>query len=87
MTFEQTALFILLFAVMGMFVWGRFRYDVIAIAALVIAVMIGVVPAKTAFSGFANSAVITVAAVLIISRGLTNSGAIERIAGFLVPKV
>ncbi|MEE8295791.1 MAG: SLC13 family permease, partial [Sphingomonadales bacterium] len=46
-----------------------------------------VVPAKEAFLGFANSAVITVAAVLIISRGLTNSGAIERVAKYLLPKV
>ncbi len=85
--FEQTALFILLFGVIVMFIWGRFRYDVIAVGALVIAVAIGVVPAKQAFLGFANSAVITVAAVLMISRGLTNSGAIERVAKFLVPEV
>ena len=87
MTLDQIALFVLLGAVIFMFVWGRYRYDVIAIGALIIAVLIGVVPAKEAFLGFANSAVITVAAVLIISRGLTNSGAIERVAKYLVPEV
>lgn len=87
MTLEQILLFILLAGVIFMFIWGRYRYDVIAIGALVIAVLIGVVPAKEAFLGFANSAVITVAAVLMISRGLTNSGAIERVAKYLLPQV
>lgn len=87
MTFEQIALFALLGAVMYFFISGKVRYDVVALGALIISVLIGVVEAKVAFMGFASSAVITVAAVLIISRGLTNSGAIERIAGILVPKV
>ena len=87
MTFEQIALFILLGAVMYFFISGRLRYDVIAIGALLIAVVIGVVPAGRAFSGFASAAVVTVAAVLIISRGLTNSGAVERVAHYLLPGV
>ena len=87
MTFEQIALFALLGAVMYFFISGKVRYDVVALGALILSVLIGVVEAKAAFLGFASSAVITVAAVLIISRGLTNSGAIERIAGILVPKV
>ncbi len=87
MTFEQIALFALLGAVMYFFISGRLRYDVIAIGALLIAVVIGVVPAGQAFSGFASAAVVTVAAVLIISRGLTNSGAVERVAHYLLPGV
>ncbi len=84
---DQIALFALLGAVMYFFISGKVRYDVVALGALILSVLIGVVEAKAAFMGFASSAVITVAAVLIISRGLTNSGAIERIAGILVPKV
>ena len=87
MTFEQIALFALLGMVMYFFISGRLRYDVIAIGALLIAVVIGVVPAGQAFSGFASAAVVTVAAVLIISRGLTNSGAVERVAHYLLPGV
>ncbi|MHA1544749.1 MAG: SLC13 family permease [Alphaproteobacteria bacterium] len=87
MTLDQSLLFILLAGVIFMFIWGRYRYDVIAIGALVIAVVIGVIEPKDAFLGFANSAVITVAAVLMISRGLTNSGAIERIAKYLLPEI
>jgi len=84
---KQIALFILLGAVMFFFISGKLRYDVIAMGALVVSVIIGVVPAKQAFSGFASSAVVTVAAVLIISRGLSNSGAVERIAKFILPEI
>lgn len=84
---DQALLFVLIGAIIFMFIWGRFRYDIVAIGALVLAVIFGLVPAKEAFSGFANSAVITVAAVLIISRGLTTSGAIERVAKYLVPNI
>ncbi|MCC0050092.1 MAG: hypothetical protein H6882_13245, partial [Rhodobiaceae bacterium] len=52
MTFDQIALFSLFFAVFAMLLWGKFRYDVIAFSALVVAVMLGLVPHEDAFSGF-----------------------------------
>ncbi|NNE24335.1 MAG: SLC13 family permease [Rhizobiales bacterium] len=70
---------------MTMFVWGRFRYDLVAIAALMAAVLSGVVPADEAYMGFGHPAVITVAAVLIISRALQNSGLVEYLVQFLAP--
>ena len=87
MTGDQIAIFLLLFGVMIMFIWGKWRYDIVAFAALIVSVLIGVVPAKEAFDGFSNSAVITVAAVLVISRGLSASGVIDRIAHIVVPQV
>lgn len=87
MTGDQVAIFLLLIGVMIMFIWGRWRYDIVAFTALMASVLIGVVPAKEAFNGFSNSAVITVAAVLIISRGLSASGVIDRIAHIVVPQV
>lgn len=85
MTGDQTTVFVLLGAVMAMFVWGRFRYDLVAFAGLMAAVLLGLLPVKNAFLGFSSSAVITVAAVLIVSRGLSVSGAIDRIAHIVVP--
>ncbi len=87
MTFDQISLFILLLAVFGFFVWGRWRYDIVAFGALMIAVLIGIVPSAAAFAGFSHPAVITVAAVLVVSRGLVTSGAIDRIAHFVVPAI
>lgn len=68
-----------------LFAWGRFRYDFVAILALVAGVFLGVVPAANAFSGFSHPAVITVAAVLIISKALQNSGVVTWLASFLAP--
>ncbi len=70
---------------MASFVWGRVRYDIIAIMALLAGVYGGVVPAASAFQGFAHPAVITVAAVLIISRTLQNSGLVDYLVRFLAP--
>ena len=87
MNADQITVFLLLFCVMGLFIWGRWRYDLVAFAALIVAVLLDLVPASNAFAGFSSSAVITVAAVLIISRGLSASGAIDRITHIVVPQV
>ncbi|MDH5411601.1 MAG: SLC13 family permease, partial [Alphaproteobacteria bacterium] len=71
-------------AVLGLFVWGRFRYDIVAFAALLAATLAGTVPFGEMFSGFGHPATVTVALVLIVSRGLQNSGAIQSI-GKLIP--
>ena len=66
------------------FVWDRWRYDVVAITSLMVCVLLGVVAPEAAFAGFSNPAVITVAAVLVISRALARSGAIDALAGRLI---
>ncbi len=67
------AIFCLLFSLL---LWGKFRYDLVAFSILIISVAIGVVPYNNAFDGFAHPATIIVALVLIVSKGLVNSGAI-----------
>ncbi|MEO0821169.1 MAG: SLC13 family permease [Pseudomonadota bacterium] len=84
MTIEQAGLFAIFAAVFALLVWGRIRYDLVAFGALVIGVIAGLVPAEQAFSGFGHSAVVIIALVLIVSRGLTNSGAVELIASRVV---
>jgi di/tricarboxylate transporter len=79
MTIDQILLFALLFFVFVFLIWGRWRYDMVAFVALVIALVLGLVPIEQAFSGFGHSATIIIALVLIISKGLSNSGAIELI--------
>jgi di/tricarboxylate transporter len=76
MTTDQGLLFGLLAVMLALFVWGRIRYDVVALGTLVVATFAGLVPADAAFAGFGNTAVITVALVLTISAGLTRSGAV-----------
>jgi di/tricarboxylate transporter len=76
LTLEIGFIFALLIAVLALFIWGRWRYDVVALLALLAVAILGLVSPEDAFSGFGHPAVITVAAVLVISRGLINSGAI-----------
>lgn len=79
MTFDQMFLFGLFAAVFAMLLWGKYRYDLVAFSALVLALIVGVVPYKEAFSGFGHPATVIVALVLVVSRGLINSGAIDLI--------
>ncbi len=85
MTYEQTSLFIILGFAMAAFIYGRWRYDLVAFSALLAAVILGIVPSGQAFLGFGHPATITVAAVLILSRALSNSGAVDILADRLKP--
>jgi di/tricarboxylate transporter len=71
---EQTIVFATLGVALILFVWGKWRYDIVAILALLFLVLWGVVPSDEAFTGFGHPAVITVAAVLVISKSLEASG-------------
>ncbi len=83
MTFDQSIVFAVLAGAMVFFAWGRWRYDVVALMALMVVVFAGVVPAHDAFMGFGHPAVITVVAVLIISRALKISGIVEILVAVL----
>ncbi|OED50312.1 potassium transporter TrkA [Rhodobacteraceae bacterium (ex Bugula neritina AB1)] len=84
MTYDQAVLFALFAAVFALLLWGRFRYDLVAFAALMAGVVLGVVPAGEAFAGFGHPATLVVALVLIVSAGLVRSGAVFLITRTLV---
>ncbi len=84
MTQDQIILFSLFGAVFALLLWGRFRYDLVAFGALMVAVVLGVVPAKHAFDGFGHPATIVVALVLVVSAGLVRSGVVFLITRKLV---
>jgi di/tricarboxylate transporter len=85
MSTPQLLVFAILAATMGLFLWGRFRHDIVALLALMACVVTGLVPAEDAFAGFGHPAVITVACVLILSQGLQNTGAVDWLARALLP--
>lgn len=80
----QYMVFGLLGFVFVMLIWGKLRYDLVAFGALVIALIAGIVPTDQAFSGFGHPATVIIALVLIVSRGLQSSGAIELMAQLLI---
>jgi hypothetical protein len=77
--------FAVLGATLAMFVWGRWRYDLVAILALLALLASGVLPFEQAFDGFSHPAVITVAAVLVLSRALQNAGLVDVVVRVLAP--
>jgi di/tricarboxylate transporter len=84
MTTEQILALTVVVLMMAAFVWGRFRYDVVAAGALLAAVAVGVVPYDAAFSGFSDDIVIIVGSALLVSAAVARSGimevAIQRVA-------
>jgi di/tricarboxylate transporter len=64
-------------AMMALFAWGRLRYDIVAIVALIAAYLVGIVPAEKAFTGFSSDIVIIVASALILSAAVSRSGIVE----------
>ena len=85
MTTDQSVIFAILLALFVLLVWGRWRYDVVAFACLMTAVAAGLVRPAEAFNGFSHPATITVAAVLVLSRVLSGTGAIDRLTRLVRP--
>lgn len=86
MTADQVVISLVLVTTMGMFLWGRWRHDLVALGALLVCVFTGLVPGAEAFSGFGHPAVITVACVLVLGYGLLLSGAVDVLTQKLLPK-
>ena len=84
---QMVTTFVILGGVMGFLIWDKFRYDIVAGTALVVAVALGAVPAKDAFRGFADDILILVASALVVSAAIERSGVVDlllrRVAGRL----
>ena len=86
MTGDQVLILAVLATVTATFLWGRWRHDLVAMGALLVCVLTGLVPGNEAFSGFGHPAVITVACVLVLGYGLLNSGAVDVLVNRILPK-
>ena len=95
MTPDQIAVIGLIAVMFALFAWNRWRYDVVAVFALISLVVLDAVlggdqsdlvenPSRV-LDGFGHPAVVTVAAVLIISRALRNSGVVDQISRRVMP--
>jgi di/tricarboxylate transporter len=79
--------FSILAGVMVLFVWGRLRYDLVAALALLASVLVGIVPANKAFSGFSDDIVIIVASALLVSAAVAKSGVLAAALAHAAPYV
>ena len=85
MTRDQLIIIAIIIAAAVMFFRGPWRHDMVALGALLACVLTGLLPAGEAFAGFGHPAVITVACVLVLSRGLQSSGAIDALVHRVLP--
>lgn len=85
MTIDQAVTFAVVCGMMALFVWNRFRYDLVALLGLLVAVAAGIVPPDKAFVGFADQVVIIVASALVISASVGKSNVIARLIQRLQP--
>ena len=76
-----------LVGMMALFLWGRFRYDVTAVIALLAALALGIVKPKDAFTGFSDDIVIIVGSALVMSAAVQRSGMIEIALTFVSRRV
>lgn len=80
---DQWIVFIVLAVTLALFIWNRLRFDVVSMLALLAIAIAGLVPTDELFAGFGHPAVVTVAAVLVISQGLVNGGVVDAVARLL----
>ena len=77
MTLSQGLAFGLIGGTLLLFIWGRLRYDLVSLGALLAGVFLGVVPSAHAFDGFKSDVVVIIAAALVVSAAFARSGVVE----------
>lgn len=87
MTLAQGLAFALVGVTVVCFLWGRWRYDLVAVGALLVGLAIGIVPVKSAFDGFSNDIVIIIASALVVSAAIARSGVVELVLRPLIPRL
>ncbi|WP_343315945.1 SLC13 family permease [Brucella sp. BE17] len=87
MTHQQILSFVVIALMMGAFIWGRFRYDIVALCALLLAIGVGVVPFDHAFTGFSDDIVIIVGSALVVSAGVARSGLMQAAVQRFLPEM
>src|SRR5690606_34886592 len=74
MTPDQALAFAIVIGMIGLLIWDRIRYDLVALAALLAAIAGGIVPPQNAFRGFGDDIVIIVGSALVVSAAVGRSG-------------
>ena len=77
MTLEQGLAFAVLIGTVALFIWGRLRYDLVAMLGLLVGILVGIVPTEEAFSGFSDDIVIVIASALVVSAAVERTGVVE----------
>jgi di/tricarboxylate transporter len=68
---------------LALFAWNRVRMDVVGIIVMATLMVTGLVSPQEGVSGFANEAMLTVAAMFVLSAGLVRTGAIDALGRWI----
>ncbi len=77
MTADIWIVFAITLAALGLFIWNRLRVDVVGLIVMAALIVTGLVTVREGTSGFANEAMLTVAAMFVLSAGLLRTGAVD----------
>ena len=83
MTLEQGLVYAVIVLTLVMLALEIWRYDLVALAGMLLLVVLGTISVEEALAGFSHSAVVTIAAVLVVSRGLQNTGVADRVVRWM----
>src|SRR5687768_10833847 len=78
LTADQATAIAIVVVMLGIFVWDKWRYDVVAMGALLAALAVGIVPQEKAFVGFSDQVIVVMASVLVVSKAIARSGMLDR---------
>ncbi len=87
MTIPQLLAFLIIAGMMVAFIMSRWRYDLVAVCALLVGLLVGVVPFERAFMGFSNDIVIIVGSALVVSAAVARSGIMEILIRRYLPRM
>ncbi|HEY4496749.1 MAG TPA: SLC13 family permease [Candidatus Paceibacterota bacterium] len=80
---EQALISIIIIATLVLIVWGKWRYDIVALVALFATLLFGLIPIENIFNGFIHPVVILMVVMVILSKGLIRAGVVDVIARYL----
>jgi di/tricarboxylate transporter len=84
LTQEMMLVLVVLSATIGLFVSELVRVDIAAILVMVVIGLLGLVPSRELFDGFASNAVISIIAVMILGAGLDRTGAMTVVSRWIL---
>ncbi|MGH6904761.1 MAG: SLC13 family permease, partial [Geminicoccaceae bacterium] len=87
MTLDQALAFAIILGTIGLLIWDRIRYDLVALVALLASLACGIVEPQDAFRGFSDDIVIIVGSALVVSAAIGRSGLVETLMKPLVPRM
>lgn len=80
----MTTVLIILFITAALFVWGKIRSDIVALASLLSLVLLGILTPSEALSGFSNPIVIMMVSLFIVGGAIFQTGLAKKVSNYLL---